>query len=439
MVVKLFFQPFGLPPVELGDIAEEIVTPNIVKSLLTVKAGYTITLAHRFAQCLFLSNPQTDFSKPTAKYIIQKQDTELIFGWRTEIRLFPATEKFQSKNVIATFTFSSCGNISFHSLFQEMKTLYPDSFFVTKDQQLISSDSQAFYENPVALFDIYLVPKKTKYSDSSLVTISAKIRFHQSNGRKRTVENDIDCIQKACMTYLAQSFVLFNSSAAFEKVVDSILTHLEALHKAYDPTDDLSEAGRRLIINVFIIHICAFIDKTFRVEDHVFKNNEPGELGWGPFDYSFPNHAICRANIEDIAESYEALEGTMDLAEDQEIQAHSLEAKKVVELQGYCQLAAQLFDVAAKCGLTQVRGILSTGTHWKFFSLYDPSHPVVNTLEPPPHPGDNRFVMVLEGVADLNIIKSQPNSTTRRPNAASGPILNREQIRRIAAYLILTL
>ena len=100
-------------------------------------------------------------------------------------------------------------------------------------------------------------------------------------------------------------------------------------------------------------------------------------MGWGPFDYSFSDATICRTNVEGFEETYEALEGQSlevveveDVTEVEEPGVGSLEAKVSIELQGYCQLAAQPHDIASLRNISPVRGILSTGTHWKFFTLF---------------------------------------------------------------------
>jgi hypothetical protein len=99
-------------------------------------------------------------------------------------------------------------------------------------------------------------------------------------------------------------------------------------------------------------------------------------------------------------------------------------------LRGYCQLAAQLFDVSCETERSPVRGILSTGTNWKFFTLYEPSDPTLPDVIK--NSTDGRYVMVLEDSATLDIIKGQ---TTRRGSSRADASLNKEQIKKIAVFL----
>ena len=100
-MVKLYFQDFAQTPSDLGEFTEPTITPLTVLSRLQ-HVGYQFKKIFQISECLYLSQPEKDFSKPSAYYEIQPRDTQLVFGWVTQIRVFPATEKLKSTNLLKT-------------------------------------------------------------------------------------------------------------------------------------------------------------------------------------------------------------------------------------------------------------------------------------------------------------------------------------------------
>jgi hypothetical protein len=260
-----------------------------------------------------------------------------------------------------------------------------------------------FYSNPLKNHNLFALGEIQSYSHIVLANLLSKVEIGFQLGKFTKLadifDNQTNAFSNNRVTArvdTAWGKLSPEMKTRFEEGLNTTYEHLHLLNSTYEATDLLSEAGRRLIINDIVIATVNTLGVTWEAEKSIFSSEKPGELGWGPLDFFFKKVpqavVITKASTDDdevdLAERNAAMVTNVADVDvitedngshvDEFIQAvlSDVEAKKSSCVQGVAQIGAQLYDIAKDILLNdsslvevQVRGTLSTGRMWRFFTL----------------------------------------------------------------------
>jgi hypothetical protein len=242
--------------------------------------------------------------------------------------------------------------------------------------------------------------------------------------------------------------------------VTSLFDQLRKLNKTYQPSEQFSEAAKRLIINEVIISVCSFVGVHWTMEHSM--NKKSRNIGWGQLDFYLNTQSSTAAIILGVTdevvlfEEEETMELTIDPVEEtliekeqeemetaiirkkrtritEEVVKNNMredtEAKDKFSDSHLVQLAAQMYDLYQERLVSlrkarvhteniEIHGVLTTGRRWKFFNLHSSES------------RDRLPVLRYDGELRLHVLKTiltkQAISKSKRAKRISGLYVNED-------------
>ncbi len=352
-------------------------------------------------------------------YSFRKDVSAISIAFKFSITIYPFGSGIGSVvGKTAYGTLESTSSVSFTTLQDRVIALIKEKEKDKKNKKIgikvfmsaeVEFTEENFYSNPLKCRNLFALTEIQSYSNIVLANLLSKVELGFQLGTFTKLADIFDNQANAfsnnrisARVDTAWGNLAPDMKTRFEEGLHVTQEHLRLLNLTYEPTDFLIEAGRRLIINDIVIATVYTLGVTWEVERSIFSSEQPGELGWGPLDFFFKKVpqavVVTKACTDDdevaLAEQNAALltNTNVDVTEENAYEEYAekesdveeyiqsvlaeVEAKKSSCVQGVAQIGAQLYDIAKDMLLSdlsltevQVRGTLSTGRMWRFFTL----------------------------------------------------------------------
>ncbi len=326
-----------------------------------------------------------------------------------------------------------------------------------------------FFSSIAKDLDIFVAPKVSAYNEITIAMLSTRLNFKTTQPTEADLQNvairdqlgdrefeSLSWLEKYEIQYMLEENGIQHRIELFrQRLIANVslsnrwnacmtlcVASLNLINRTYQPNTSFSEAARRAIINLIVMTLSDFFETTWCVEKNVDKHVNC--IGWGKLDYCVEERqvipganttatAIQRETILPSRASTEIIlmgpplrtesELTQDEREEIEggtegststanvasipVNSSDIEAKEILEDKHFAQLAAQMLDIFIRKVPSPevVRGVLSNGRRWKFFSLR-----ARRSTEEGPHP----ITLDYDGERILHVLRYSGSVTDRR-------------------------
>lgn len=340
--------------------------------------------------------------QPNLKYTMSF-DTDIV------IKKLPESGLFAEATTLTSVVYNS--SESFEELLKKMTEILAKYEYTVND--LVDASSGSFGETfPTSLIErekTYFISKmQASYSHCSLSMMFRKVELFlngehvEASNTKNNANFYLDLLDLAMDKKIQKTGGLSPIEQVVARVkgtlghnwdagVLSCCQELKLLNNHMSPSDNFSEAARRLLINEVVKKVMQYNDSLFSVEEQQndAKHTPPSYLGWGPLDFTlYGQSPVVMQSLEDPEETMTTEETpapkfrAVDIGGSSSSSSSSggisgapvasVEAKTPHKLtdKALAQGGCQTHDCMVRKSLKTAGLLLCSGHRWKFYMMF---------------------------------------------------------------------